>query len=51
MVKFIIIKYLQDDLKSKGHKFKTNSDTETIVHAYEEYDLRFCKPYSEVCLQ
>ena len=34
-------KSLQDDLKSKGHKFKTNSDTETIVHAYEEYDLDF----------
>ena len=32
---------LQDGLKSKGHKFKTNSDTETIVHAYEEYDLDF----------
>ena len=32
---------LQDSLKSKGHKFKTNSDTETIVHAYEEYDLDF----------
>ena len=32
---------LQDDLKTKGHKFKTNSDTETIVHAYEEYDLDF----------
>ena len=32
---------LQNDLKSKGHKFQTNSDTETIVHAYEEYDLDF----------
>jgi len=32
---------LQDDLKSKGHKFQTNSDTETIIHAYEEYDLDF----------
>ena len=32
---------LQDGLKSKGHKFKTNSDTETIVHAYEEYDIDF----------
>jgi asparagine synthase (glutamine-hydrolysing) len=28
---------LQRDLKSRGHVFKTNSDTETIVHAYEEY--------------
>src|SRR5215210_4981253 len=28
---------LKKDLQSRGHKFKTNSDTETIVHAYEEF--------------
>ena len=28
---------LKKELQSCGHKFKTNSDTETIVHAYEEY--------------
>ena len=28
---------LRDDLIQKGHKFGTNSDTETILHAYEEY--------------
>ncbi len=28
---------LQPALKARGHLFKTNSDTETIVHAYEEY--------------
>ncbi len=28
---------LRDRLISKGHRFSTNSDTETIVHAYEEY--------------
>ena len=28
---------LQRELESGGHKFKTHSDTETIVHAYEEY--------------
>ena len=28
---------LKKDLESRGHKFKTNSDTETIVHAYEEF--------------
>ncbi len=28
---------LREKLISKGHIFKTNSDTETIVHAYEEW--------------
>ncbi|MGB8509114.1 MAG: asparagine synthase (glutamine-hydrolyzing), partial [Pyrinomonadaceae bacterium] len=28
---------LQRDLEARGHKFKTQSDTEAIVHAYEEY--------------
>ena len=28
---------LQKELKARGHVFKTNSDTETIVHSYEEY--------------
>ena len=28
---------LQAVLQSRGHVFKTNSDTETIVHAYEEF--------------
>ena len=28
---------LRSELISKGYKFKTDSDTETIVHAYEEY--------------
>jgi asparagine synthase (glutamine-hydrolysing) len=28
---------LTGDLVSKGHQFTTRSDTETIVHAYEEY--------------
>ncbi len=28
---------LKKELESRGHKFKTNSDTETIVHAYEEF--------------
>ena len=30
-------KELKIDLEKKGHKFKTDSDTETIVHGYEEY--------------
>lgn len=30
-------KALRDELKAKGHVFRTNSDTESIIHAYEEY--------------
>ncbi len=29
---------LRQLLESKGHRFRTRSDTETIVHAYEEWD-------------
>jgi asparagine synthase (glutamine-hydrolysing) len=28
---------LKKDLEKRGHRFKTNSDTEVIVHAYEEF--------------
>lgn len=28
---------LTQSLKQKGHKFRTYTDTETIIHAYEEY--------------
>ena len=30
---------LRDDLRAKGHEFATNTDTEAIVHAYEEYGV------------
>jgi len=30
---------LRVDLEAKGHNFATSSDTESIVHAYEEYGL------------
>lgn len=32
-------KSLREQLKSRGHKFKTESDTEVIVHAYEEWGI------------
>ena len=31
---------LREKLQTLGHKFTTNSDTETIVHAYEEYGVQ-----------
>jgi asparagine synthase (glutamine-hydrolysing) len=32
---------LRSELEAKGYRFKTASDTETIVHAYEEYGVSF----------
>jgi asparagine synthase (glutamine-hydrolysing) len=34
---------LKKELINKGHIFKTNSDTETIIHLYEEYGKNFVK--------
>lgn len=31
---------IRQDLEKRGHHFKTNSDTEAIVHLYEEYGTR-----------
>jgi asparagine synthase (glutamine-hydrolysing) len=32
-------KILRSELENKGHRFKTNSDTETIIHLYEDYGV------------
>jgi asparagine synthase (glutamine-hydrolysing) len=34
---------LRSRLQSKGHVFRSRSDTEAIVHAYEEYGLDFAR--------
>lgn len=36
-------KELRKDLEAKGHRFKTHTDTETIVHLYEEYGTECVK--------
>jgi asparagine synthase (glutamine-hydrolysing) len=37
---------IKSDLEKKGHNFKTKSDTETIVHAYEEYGTDCVKHFN-----
>ncbi|MBU4254220.1 MAG: asparagine synthase (glutamine-hydrolyzing) [Acidobacteria bacterium] len=32
---------LREELKGLGHRFKTRTDTETVLHAYEEWGLEF----------
>lgn len=36
-------KELRKDLEEKGHIFKTNTDTEVIIHGYEEYGKEIVK--------
>lgn len=33
-------KEIKTDLEKKGHKFRSGTDTEVIIHAYEEYGLK-----------
>ncbi len=37
---------LREDLKSRGHRFKTGSDSEVVVHLYEEYGTDFVRRLS-----
>jgi len=32
-------KELREDLQKKGHRFKSQTDSETVIHLYEEYNL------------
>ncbi len=34
------------DLRQKGHRFRTHSDTEVIVHAYEEWGIECVKRFN-----
>ncbi len=36
-------KELRDQLEKRGHRFHSDSDSETIIHAYEEFELEFIK--------
>ena len=31
--------YLRDDLEKRGHEFYTKSDTEVVIHLYDEYGV------------
>ena len=37
---------LRDKLIKKGHKFKSNTDTEVVIHAYEEHGLDCVKQFN-----
>ena len=39
-------KELRKELEKKGHKFYTNTDTEVIVHAYEEFSHDCVKKFN-----
>jgi asparagine synthase (glutamine-hydrolysing) len=37
---------LRDELERRGHRFRTRSDTEVILHAYEEHGLDFVRHFN-----
>src|SRR3989344_3812369 len=37
---------IKENLEKKGHKFKSNTDTEVIIHAYEEYGIDSVKSFN-----
>jgi asparagine synthase (glutamine-hydrolysing) len=39
-------KALRQDLISKGHRFRSGTDTEVIIHGYEEYKETICEKIS-----
>src|SRR2546426_12322543 len=39
---------LRDELEKKGHIFKTRSDTEVIIHGYEEWGLECVKRFNGI---
>lgn len=36
-MKYIIFKCIREKLIAAGHKFKTKTDSEVLLHGYEEY--------------
>ena len=41
---------LRADLEKRGHKLRTQGDTETLVHLYEDYGVEMLRFFCAVCL-
>ena len=39
---------IREDLMERGHRFRTKTDTEVIVHAYEEYGINCVKHFNGI---